>query len=219
MGARTWMLVYSNGIASEILKAKPRLDRNATAELTNKLFPTEKLEPLDDGSLSFTCPPGNELVVGCYPNLSIVAAREFGIDYPSKLRTAFVEPALGHTIYLHAMHSVVDWFAYAIWKNGQLQRSLSLSPDSGVLEDIGVRLPVEEPYWAGQHPAVDPEEEESRYPLAFHPLELGEAVLLEFFGYQLERVVDPSHLRPEEIPLMRFKRSKSWWRCWYGFPR
>src|SRR5438105_12046695 len=123
MGAKTWMLVYSNGIAREILKSKPSLDRNGTAALAKKLFPTEKLEPLDDGSLYFTCPPKNELVAGCYPNLSIVAAREFGIDYPSKLPAALIEPALGHTIYLHAMHSAVDWFAYAIWKNGKLQRS------------------------------------------------------------------------------------------------
>ena len=110
------------------------------------------------------------------------------------------------------MHSVVDWFAYAIWKDGKLQRSLSLSPDSGVLEDIGPRLPFEEPYWAGDHPALDPEEEESAYPFAFHPLELGEAALLELVGYQLEGV--DGRVEPEEIPLMRFKRSKSWWKFW-----
>jgi hypothetical protein len=57
------------------------------------------------------------------------------------------------------MHSVVDWFAYAIWANGKLLRSLSLSPVSGILENIGQRLPFEEPYWSGEHPAVDTEEE------------------------------------------------------------
>jgi hypothetical protein len=208
------MLIYSNGTAREILKSKPVLDRDATTAFAKKLFPSEKLELLDDGSLSYTCPPDDELVVGCFPDLAIVAAKEFGIDYPSKLPATFVESAPGQAVYLHAMHSVVDWFAYAVWKDGKLQRSLSLSPDSGVLEDIGHRLPFEEPYWAGLHPAIDPEEDDSEYPFVFHPLELGEAALLELFGYQLEGVVDPSHLEPEEVRLMRFKRSKSWWRRW-----
>ena len=190
------------------------MDRGATAVLARKLFPAERLEPLEDGSLLFACPRDNELIVGCFPGLSIVAAKEFGLDYPSELQSTFIEPTLGRTICLHAMHSVVDWFAYAIWKDGTLQRSLSLSPDSGVLEDIGPRLPFEEPYWAGEHPVLDPEEEESAYPFVFHPLELGEAALLELFGYQLEGVLDPNQVEPDEIPLMQFKRSKSWWKRW-----
>lgn len=212
MGAKTWMLVYSEGDQKDILKSRPKLDRDGTTAFARKLFPTEKLEALDDGTLSFTCPPDNELVVGCFPDVCIVAGKEFGIDYPSKLPAHFLGPARHQNLYLHAMHSVVDWFAYAIWNEGKLRRSLSLSPDSGLLEDIGVRLPFEEPYWAGVHPATDPEEEDSHYPFVFHPLELGEAALLDLFGYQLEGALDPSQLEPEDVPLMRFKRSKSWWR-------
>jgi hypothetical protein len=208
MGAKTWMLVYANETPSKILKSKPVLDRVASINLAHRLFPSERLEPLDDGSLSYTNPPDKELIVGCFPGVSIVAAMEFGIDYPSKLPEAFIDPTLGSTVYLHAMHSGVDWFAYAIWRDGRLERSLSLSPDSGVIEDIGTKLSFEEPYWEGQHPAVDPEEEPSGYPFVFHPLDLGEAALLDLFGYQLEGFMDPSHLDPEEIPLMRFKRSK-----------
>ncbi|MGW3628080.1 DUF6928 family protein, partial [Streptomyces sp. NPDC000880] len=29
------------------------------------------------------------------------------------------------------MHSVVDWLAFAVWEDGRLIRSLSLSPDDG----------------------------------------------------------------------------------------
>lgn len=214
MGAKTWMLIYSSGLPSEILKTNPVLDREATIALAKKLFPSDNLEPLEDGNLAYTCPPDSELVIGCFPGITIIAAKEFGIDYPSKLPASFLEAALGQSVYLHAMHSVVDWFAYAIWKNGKLQRSLSLSPDSGILEDIGLRPTFEEPYWAGTYPAVDPEDGEEEYPFAFHPLELGEAVLLEYFGYQLEGIVDSTQLEPENVPLMRFKRTKSWWRFW-----
>jgi hypothetical protein len=214
MGAKTWMIAYTSGKTSEILKSKPNIDREATAALARMLFPAEKLEPIGDGDLSFTCPPDDEILVGCFPGLCIIAAKEFGIDYPSKLPPQFLTNALGRTIYLHAMHSVVDWFAYAIWTDGKLERSFSLSPDSGIMEDIGSRLPFEEPYWSGQHPVSDPEDEDDDYAFPFHPLELGEAALRELFGYQLEGIIKPSDLEPESIVLARFKRSRSWWKFW-----
>src|SRR3990172_449107 len=214
MGAKTWMLVYANGSPREILKSSPQLDRGETVRLAGVLFPSEKLSPLEDGDLSFTCPPDDEVHIGCFAGLAVIAAKEFGIDYPSKLQSKFLKSAPGQTIYLHAMHSVVDWFAYAVWSDGQIQRSLSLTPDSGVLEDLGSRLPFEEPYWSGQHPVFDSDEEESDYPFPFHPLELGDAALGELFGYHLEGAIDPTLLEPETIPLLRFKRSRPWWKRW-----
>lgn len=215
MGAKTWMLVYSDGPVRASLAANPVLNREKSIELAKRLFPSEKLEPLPDGTLLFTNPPDDELLVGCVAGVSIVAAKEFAGDRPSQLPEIFLSQAPAGTICLHAMHSVVDWFAFAVWEGGKLRRSLSLSPDSGIVEDIGDRLPFEAPFWAGQHPAVDPEEEGDDYPLPFHPLELGEAALAEFFGYQLEGFVDPSLLDPEQIPLLRFKRVQpSWWKRW-----
>lgn len=206
------MLVYSDRRPREILEANPPLDRRASGALAKKLFPTETLEQIADGTLDFAGPPSYELVVGCFPGLSIVGAREFAIDYPSRLRSTFLECGVGQTVYLHSVISVVDGFTFAIWKDGKLQRSLSLSSD-GVIEDIGTRLPLEEPYWAGEHPVDDPDVDED-YALAFHPLELGGAVLLEFFGYQLERRQDSSGVNPDGIPLLRFRRPKPWWRFW-----
>jgi hypothetical protein len=222
MGAKTWTLVGTNGAADQILKSKPSLDRAATLALAHKLFPSESLAPLEDGSLSFTCPPDKELLIGCFEGINIVAAKEFAIDRPSTLPLAFLQVSFGSNIYLVAMHSVVDWFAYAIWQDGQLVRSLSVSPDDGVIEDIGAKLPFEEPYWAGQHPVVVSRAAAGAYPLPFHPLELGDAALLAILGYQLEGLLDPSQLEPDDITLMCFKRlrsganpsSRPWWKFW-----
>ncbi len=215
MGAKTWMLVLADANAREALAAKPPLDREATQKLAEYLFPGEKLELIGDGDLSYTSPPNNELNIGCFPGISIVAAKEFGIDYPSRLPLRFIAAGGSGTATLHAMHSVVDWFAYATWANGKLLRSLSLSPDSGIMEDIGQRLPFEEPYWSGEHPAVDSDEEKDAYPFPFHPLDLGEATLRDQFGYQLEGYIDDSLLEPESIPLLRYKRNRSrWWKFW-----
>jgi hypothetical protein len=211
VGAKTWMLVYANGNVGQALRGGPQLDRGAVLELARSLFPKDKLEPIGDGDLSYTCPPDDQLHIGCFPGVSILAAKEFGIDYPSKLPVTFLSVGITGTVYLHAMHSVVDWFACAQWINGQLVRSLSLSPDRGILEDIGQRLPFEVPFWSGRHPAAD---NGDNYPFPFHPLELGEAALKEFFNYQLEGPNDPALLQPESIPLVKYKRSRSRWKFW-----
>ena len=212
MGAKTWMLVYASAKVGEALKGAPQLDRDATLELATRLFLKDKLELIGDGDLSYTCPPDDELHIACFPGVSILAAKEFGIDYPSKLPEPFISEGTHGAIYLHAMHSVVDWLAFAQWMNCKLVRSLSLSPDSGILENIGPRFPFEEPFWSGQHPAS--EGEEDAYPLPFHPLEMGEVALKNFFGYQLEGFMDPAPLQPESIPLLKYKRLRSRWKFW-----
>jgi hypothetical protein len=214
MGAKTWMLVISDRNARKALAARPSLNRTATQNLGETLFPGEKLEPIGDGDLSHTCPPDDELHIGCFEGVSVIAAKEFGIDYPSKLGHRFVAAGGNGMVTLHAMHSVVDWFAYAIWAKGKLERALSLSPDSGILEDIGERLPFEEPYWAGKHPAVAEEEEKDAYPFPFHPLELGEAALKDQFGYAIEGAIEDAEFA-ESIPLIRYKRfRRRWWHVW-----
>src|SRR5579862_1876420 len=205
------MLVYADGKVGEALKRAPKLDRGATQQLATTLFPKDKLDLIGDGDLSYTCPPDNELHIGCFPAVSIVAAKEFGLDYPSRLPAWFISYGSNRSLYLHAMHSVVDWFAFAQWTDGKLVRSLSLSPDDGILEDIGPHLAFEEPYWSGEKPVASDEGDE-KYPLPFHPLELGEEALKDLFGYQLEGFIDPTLLEPESIPLVKYKRGRAGWK-------
>ena len=131
MGTKTWMLVYADSNAREALRTNPQLDRQSTQTLATTLFPREKLEAVGDADLSYTYPPDNELSIGCFPGVSIIAAKEFGIDHPSMLPQRFIIPAGAGIVTLHAMHSVVDWIAFAQWRNGKLLRSLSLSANSG----------------------------------------------------------------------------------------
>lgn len=214
MGAKTWMLVYSNGDPSASLKENTSLDKKATARLIEKLFPEEKLESIEAGNLSYTNPPDDVIYAGCFGDVSVIAAKEFAGDYPSKVDSRFIDTSLGKVIHLHAMHSSVDWFAFAKWENGRLIRALSLSPETDVLEDIGERLEFEVDYWEGKYPAVDPEDEEDEYPFVFHPLDLGEAALKSFFGYQLEGCADNLLLEAEEISLLGYRRlgAKPWWK-------
>jgi len=209
------MLVYADSDPLVTLRSAPDLDVEGTTRLAHTLFPRDTLEEIGRGDLSYTCPPDDELHIGQFPGVAVIAAKEFGIDYPSRLDPHFLKSSRSQLVYLHAMHSVVDWFAFAHWRQGTLVRSLSLSPDSGILEDIGPRLPFEAPYWSGVHPAVAPsdEDEEDPYPFPFHPLDLGEAALAAFFGYQIEGLIDESLLEADTIPLLCFKRKRArWWR-------
>ena len=208
------MLAYSAAAPREVLRTRPALDRNATIEFANTLFPKAGLAVIGDGDLSFTSPEGNEVHAGCFPGVSVIAAGEFGIDHPSKLPAAYLEAGGSGMTHLHAMNSVVDWFAFAIWNDGKLQRSLSLSPDSGIIEDIGARLPFEGPYWDGKHPVSDSPEDSADYPFPFHPLDFGEAALIELFGYRIEGRQAADIPDPENIPLIRFRRPQKWWKLW-----
>ena len=209
MGAKTWMLVLGPADLKDRLSKYPELDRAAAIAAAAKHFPKAKLEPLDDGSLTWTSPPDDELNVGVFDGVTILAAKEFGIARPSKLASTFVQQS--EVAVLHAMHSVVDWFAYARWEHGVLERAMSVSPDDGVIEDFGTRQNFEVSYWNGEYPAVDPEEEdeEAPYPIPFHPLELGEEALRSLFGYQLEGYINPNLLDTDRFKLLRFKRKKS----------
>lgn len=209
MGAKNWMVITCDGDPRDLLKAKPVLDRDASEALARRLFPKSKLKAIEDTDLHSTCPRGSRLVIGVFPGMTIVAAEELTVDHPSRL-PEHLRTHSGHEwAYLHLVHSVVNWFAYGIWRRGELVRSLSLSLDSGVAEDIGARQPFELPYWAGTH--VEPEDaEDEDYPFPFDPLDLGQGALRALFGYQLEGDSGASLLDPASIKLMQFERSKRW---------
>ena len=168
MGAKDWMLLYAAGDVRSILKAAPPLDRQATQALVERLYPSQRLSETGDGCLDAANPPDGQVYAGCFEGLTVICTSEVALDRPSQLAPRFLAEGKGRTTYLHAMHSVVDWFAYGVWtSDGALVRSLSLSPDNGIIENIGDPLAFEAPYWAGERPVDDDEDdddEQDRYP-------------------------------------------------------
>lgn len=207
------MIAFCDGDAGETLRSRPTLDRDATRRLVENLFLSHNFGPAQESNLAEAYPRGSEVYAGYFPSLNIVSASEFAPDRPSKLDKRYLNRGGSRFVYLHAMHSVVDWFAYAIWENGTLIRSLSVSPDSGVIEDFGLRREFEKPFWAGERPVGgDDSGDGDDYPLPFHPLELGEAALLDLFGFQLEGA--DGGIDPFEVPLCLFARKRKWWSLW-----
>ncbi|WP_299841946.1 hypothetical protein [uncultured Roseovarius sp.] len=215
MGAKAWFAAYFDGDPKVILSKKPELDRSASVALAEKMFAEHTIQEKEDGSLDLLNPEKSEAFIGVYGDLKIIAHEDFSGDLPSQVDQRWLTPDFGSTIYIHATHSVVDWFAFALWKDGQLTRSTSVSPDGGVHEDIGEKLPFELPYWDGAFSLEDEFEEDEAYPLPFHPLELSEAALLTTLGFQFEGHPDDWVCDPMEIPIMKFQISKkAWWKFW-----
>jgi len=204
MGAKDWLLVYADGEIRPVLQSAPVLNRQATRTLVRRLYPGHQLRDLADGTLLDQANPDDDRIyAGCFAGLTVVCTSEAALDRPSQLDLRFRREAGGLRLHLHAMHSVVDWFAYAIWSaDGALVRALSVSPLTGIAEDIGGRLAFEQPYWSGQQPVAA--SSGKPYPFPFHPLELGEAALLALFGFNYEGLCRDGDPDLERIPLAGF---------------
>ncbi|MBA9004222.1 DUF6928 family protein [Thermomonospora cellulosilytica] len=209
MGAKTALLVYADGDAAELLRNARSLDPVATDALVARTNPDGAEPTGETGTLAdYVYPDEGSVYAGCFPGVSVLCDRQVMVDRPSQLPPHLLEPGRGRRVVLHAMHSVTDWFAYAIWENGTLVRSLSLSPDEGIVEDIGDRLAFEEPFWAGEHPVTRTPgwPNQSPYPLPFHPLVLGgEAALRALLGFVREGRRLTDDLDAHEVPLARYR--------------
>ncbi|TQM64924.1 DUF6928 family protein [Humibacillus xanthopallidus] len=187
MGAKDCLICYADNDVPSVLAARPALDRAATEALVRRLFADHTVTPEDGGTLGENAnPPDGRVFAAVWPGAGLVCTSAVALDRPSLLDHRFLAAGAGRTVHVHAMHSVVDWTAFATWgPDGGLRRALSVSgADGEILEDLGDRLPFEEPFWAGAFPAV--EDEDDDYPFPFHPLELGEAALHHLFGFVLE---------------------------------
>ncbi|MGR6920980.1 DUF6928 family protein [[Actinomadura] parvosata] len=205
MGAKTGVIAYSSSDTPlpRLLRTPARPDAAATAALIERSFPGWRVSPAEPGTLLDDIrPPGDLAYATSFPGVDLICCAHFMLDRPSQLPAHLVAASKGRRLVLHAMHSVVDWLAFAVWEDGRLVRSLSLSPGYGIIENVGEPCPFERPYWNGEHP-VPPASGEP-YPLPFHPLELGEDALRALLGFTIEGTVEPGDVDAEEVELLGF---------------
>jgi hypothetical protein len=207
MGAKTALLVYAEGDVAQALHDVAELDRAATEALVARLLPGLDVVAVEDGNLGRNInPPNGMLYAGVFRGLTVICSAELGEIRPGDLRPGWLAGGIGRRVILHSMHSVSDFLGFAAWAaDGTLERALCLSPDDGIVEDRGDRLPFEQAYWAGQHPVDDDDDEDEPYPLPFHPLNLGEDALAALCGFVIEGM--PVHGMPDpyRVPLAGFR--------------
>lgn len=213
MGAKAWMLVYSNGDIPARWSTNPAPDKHLDRELLRALFPDKKFTELESKTLADCYPDSGVVQIANLGDMVIVATDKVALDNPSKISAHLTQYKNYPYTYAFAMHSVVDWFAFAVWHKGQLQRALSVSPDSGIIEDLGEHFPFEMDYWAGKHSDLEATEELGENALQYHPLEFGEAVFLHFLGYQFEGADADFSVDPFSVSMHCYK-AKPWWQFW-----
>ncbi|WP_370107221.1 hypothetical protein [Streptacidiphilus sp. BW17] len=167
------------------------------------------MEPAPGESLwDGTYPPDGICYAASFNGVEIVCDRRLMEHRPSLMLSHLLVAGRGDRVFFHAMHRVSDALTFAVWEGGVLVRSLSLSPDSGIVEDIGAPYEFETPFWAGERPVEsDPRwgEDQPPFPLGFHPLELGEEALRKFAGFVLEGRIHPDDVDADAVPLYGFR--------------
>lgn len=208
MGAKTALLAFAEGDIRPALSGATRSERAETEALVRQVHPGHVVAPAGDGTLlDWVYPPDDITYATALAGADLFCDRRLVLDRPSELPEYLRKAGAGRRIIMHGMHSVVDWLGFAVWEDGGLVRSLSLSPDGGVLENIGEPYDFELPYWAGEHP-VEPIPgwpDQGPYPLPFHPLELGEDALRALFGFVLEGYPDADDIDASDVHLHGFR--------------
>lgn len=206
MGAKTALLAYSDGDIRPALLGATRAELAEVEELVRRMHPGYDVAPDSDNSLLDGTYPDDDITYATVlAGAELLCDRRFMLDRPSELPDHLRAAGVGRRIILHGMHSVVDWLGFAVWEDGQLIRSLSLSPDGGIEENIGDPYDFELPYWAGEHPVKSSLLGRRPYPLPFHPLDLGEVALRALFGFIIEGRPDPDDIDPDAVHLHGFR--------------
>ncbi|GAA1657774.1 DUF6928 family protein [Actinoplanes couchii] len=209
MGAKAALLAFSDGDLRAVLRDAVPSDVAAAEAVVREIFPGAEVTAAGDTTLEETYPPDRVTHVTVLPGATVLCDRQLVLDRPSEIPEHLLRIGAGRRIVMLGMHSVVDWLCFAVWENGRLIRSLGLSPDNGIEENIGDSFDFERPFWAGLHP-VEPDpnwEDEDPYPLPFHPLQLGEEALNSLFGFTIEGALTPDSVLAEDVHMHTFRRS------------
>jgi hypothetical protein len=207
MGAKTALLAFTDGDLRPALLGATASDAAEAEAVVREILPGYDVTLEGDTTLEVTYPPDDIAHVTVLPGVELLCDRRLVLDRPSELPEHLLRAGAGRRIIMHGMHSVVDWLCFAVWEDGKLVRSLSLSPDGGIEENIGEPFDFERPYWDGLHP-VEPDpawEDQDPYPLPFHPLVLGEEALNALFGFVIEGMPDPDGIDAGSVHMHIFR--------------
>ncbi|MEU4235921.1 hypothetical protein [Actinoplanes sp. NPDC026619] len=207
MGAKTALLAFSDGDLREALRGARPADAAAAEGLVREMYPEYEVTPAETSNLfDGVNPPDDVTFALVLPGAELLADWRLVLEPTADLPEELLARGAGRRVVMHHMHSVTDSLCFAVWEDGVLVRSLSLSPDDGIDVNIGEPYEFERPFWAGEHPVL-PEPgwpDRPPYPLPFHPLELGEEALRALFGFVLEGRPHPDNVDPFEVPMHAF---------------
>jgi uncharacterized protein DUF6928 len=130
----------------------PQHDAHAARQLADQLglgsYRSLGLTDFDSGIY----PEDGHLAIGAYAGAALVASQELIFGAVTGENTRVLQRLLGlfpaAELLVMELHSVVNYWAYAYYRGGELQRAYAGSADDGVLVETGDLQPEERDYFA-----------------------------------------------------------------------
>ena len=206
MGMKALLIAVSDGLPRHDLASQPIGSVDASRQVAESLLPGLVGDQLPDGELSECCYPNSGVYVGTFGGTWLMTSQHDSLT--SWAPTADDRRRNAYRVY---MQSTVSLGGFSYWGADGTFREFYGTREKGLLENKGLPLPFERPFWAG--------DEDDRVAasfgydnMPFHPMDLGDAALREFFGFVGEGAPRPDDLDAEEIFLHGFELISPPWR-------
>ncbi|WP_332909196.1 DUF6928 family protein [Nocardia asteroides] len=198
-----WYIDAADPLA--VLRAGHEPDRAAALALARLLYADCDVVPHLDGTLAGSAgPAANEVFIASLPGVTVLCTARAALIRPTALPELLVRPLASEHTYLVSFDSAHGWGAFAHWERGEFRRSFS-SSRLHILEDEGLPLVWERPYWAGEHPVrwragelPDPGS------LPFDPPDFADAANNEWLGFHYRSAPAEGALTSVDVTLCGF---------------
>lgn len=170
-------------------------DPGFARRLLSRLFPTVTVASLGAFPLNRSASAGEgEIYIGSYPGVTLVQTLLDGPVRPSGAEARWLQLVSTPVVLQFAHDPETGISGFARWESGRLVRSFA-GADDRIVEDEGMPLPFERPYWAGEFPLAN--DDDNPLALPFAP----EALLHAAHRYWLSFDLEPGGL---DVPVHGF---------------
>lgn len=179
----TFWYLDSDDPAAPIRSGNPS-DPGFARRLLSRLYPTVTVASLGAFPLNRSASTGSgEIYIGSFPGLTVVQTPVDGPVKPSTADRTWLRLVETPTVLLFAHDPESGVSGFARWESGRLVRSFA-GADDRIVEDEGMPLPFERPYWAGEFPLDGADD--TPLALPFSPSSLLHAAHRDWLGFDLD---------------------------------
>lgn len=159
-------------------------DPGFARRLLSRLFPTVTVASLGSFPLNRSASAGHgEIYIGSFPGVTLVQTLVDGPVRPSAAEARWLRLVEAPTVLLFAHDPETGVSGFARWESGKLVRSFA-GADDRIAEDEGMPLPFERPYWSGEFPLEN--DDDNPLALPFAPEALLHAAHRDWLSFDLE---------------------------------
>lgn len=165
---------------AQVLAAEPKADRGFGRKYLAQLNPSWPITPIGQFPLNRSAQTSTgEFYVAGFPGVTVVQTVVEDTPSLSQLTPLLLDSVPAAEIYAFAMNKATGYGGFAYWRGGVLKRSLC-AERSRTYEDIGLPIPFESPYWAGERA-----QSVGGISLPFEPIELVEEAQRAWLGVDI----------------------------------